>query len=204
MRRFREISAGTRGFTLLEILIAMALLSIVLAMLYSSFFISNRALSGLDDTVLRLQECRMFLDIIRRETESMYFNALSKGPGLKVEDRDIYGKQASRYTFNSFSPLAPGPSTVSYHVDERAGKNFLIKDMGPASGISAGDNGTEILEGVDSFTVEVKDGDLWVKTWDSALTNKFPAEIRITVTVMLKDRKLSFYQVVSPMVGRTL
>ena len=197
----RKVGTAT-GFTLLEILLALSLLSIILAVLYSSFFLSSKALQGLDESVVRLQECRMFMDTIRRETEALYYlNAPGKNAVFKVEDRDLYGKQATRFAFNAFSSLVPGVSTISYYMDEKDGKVFLYKAIGQAV---AWDNGTEVLDGVEAFTVEANNGDAWVKTWDSTLIRNLPAEIRITVTVMLKDRKVSLFEVVAPKLGKIL
>lgn len=205
MSRYRpgvENIGRSAGFTLLEVLLSLALLSIILAVLYSSFFLSTKALQGLDESVVRLQECRMFMDTVRRETESLFFSSQAKNaPIFKVEDRDLYGKQASRLTFNAFSSLVPGVSTISYYMNEKDGKTFLYKAMGRDV---AGDNGTEVLDGVEAFTVEATGKDAWVKTWDSTLTQNLPAEIRITVTVMIKDRKVSLFEVVAPKIGKTL
>src|SRR5208337_1291135 len=55
------------GFTLIEMLLAIALLSIVLVALYSTFFLSQRAVEGAGDALVRLQEGRMAIDTLRRE-----------------------------------------------------------------------------------------------------------------------------------------
>ncbi len=47
-----------KGFTLIEMLLALALLSIVLGALYSTFFLSHRAMEGIDGGLVKLQECR--------------------------------------------------------------------------------------------------------------------------------------------------
>src|SRR5208337_4235385 len=58
------------GFTLIEMLLAIALLSIVLVALYGTFFVSQKAIEGADDALVRLQEGRMAIDTIRRELDS--------------------------------------------------------------------------------------------------------------------------------------
>ncbi len=190
-----------RGFTLIELLVSMVLLSIVLGAVYSTFFLAHKALDGMDESILKLRECRMFMDTIVRETDSLL--AGRKYSVFKVEDRDIFGKETSRFTFTAFSPLVPGLSLISYYVDQRDGKLVLFKKLGSVSSAAQGDP-IELMDGIGSFTIEVRNGDKWVKTWDFAETRRVPDEIRITLTVMIKDRPVSIYETVNPKIGRTL
>ncbi len=61
--------------------------------------------------------------------------------------------------------------------------------------------GEELIEGLESFAVEVKDGIKWVKTWDTSETRQAPLEIRITITAKIKDRPVSFFDTVRPRIG---
>jgi prepilin-type N-terminal cleavage/methylation domain-containing protein len=190
-----------RGFTLIELLVSMVLLSIVLGAVYSTFFLAHKALDGMDESILKLRECRMFMDTIVRETDSIL--AGQKYSAFKVEDRDIFGKETSRFTFTAFSPLVPGLSLISYYVDQKDGKLVLFKKLWSVSSTVQGEP-VELMEGIRSFTVEVRNGDKWVKTWDFTETRRVPDEIRITLTVMIKDRPVSLYETVSPKIGRIL
>jgi prepilin-type N-terminal cleavage/methylation domain-containing protein len=190
-----------RGFTLIELLVSMVLLSIVLGAVYSTFFMAHRALDGMDESLLKLRECRMFMDTIVRETDSLLEG--QKYSAFKVEDRDIFGKETSRFTFTAFSPLVPGLSLISYYADQKDGKLVLYKKLVSVSSTKENDP-VELMEGIGSFTVEVLDGDKWVKTWDVAATLRVPDEIRITLTVMIKDRPVSIYETVRPKIGKIL
>jgi prepilin-type N-terminal cleavage/methylation domain-containing protein len=190
-----------RGFTLIELLVSMVLLSIVLGAVYSTFFLAHKALDGMDESILKLRECRMFMDTIVRETDSLLEG--QKYSAFKVEDRDIFGKETSRFTFTAFSPLVPGLSLISYYADQKDGKLVLYKKLVSVSSTKENDP-VELMEGIGSFTVEVLDGDKWVKTWDVAATLRVPYEIRITLTVMIKDRPVSIYETVRPKIGKIL
>ncbi len=204
MKIFKPFLNTEEGFTLLELLIATALLAIILTALYSTFFLSQKAIDGLDESLIKLQECRNAVDVIGRETEALLYRQTNTHSFFRLEDRDIYGKQTSRLSFTAFSPLTYGLSAISYYVEEKDGVLTLYKKMGNPYKPDDTVKGVDLIEGVDSFTVEVKQGDKWVKTWDTSETGNPPTEIRITITAMIKDRPVSLFETVRPMIGGTL
>ena len=199
---FRE----SGGFTLLEVLIAFAITCIIMAALYSTFFISHKAVTSVDDSLLRLQECRSTLDVIKRELESCLYDGNKKYTVFKLEDRDFYGREASQLTFTSFSPLLPGLSKIAYTVEENDKKLTLKKSM-----VSAYSQPTEkpmsvpLIEDIQSFTVEALYNGKWVKTWDGELSN-LPEQIRITVSIYPKKgaAPLTLSDIARPRVGKAL
>ncbi len=194
----RRTCTDEKGFTLLELLIATVLFSVILAAIYGSFFLSHRAMTGLDESLLKLQECRTAIDVMTREGESILYKPGNTSSLVKVEDKDFYGKQASRLTFTAFSPLSSGIALISYYVEEKDGVLTLFKRMDNPYKPDNDAKGEELIEGIESFAVEVKDGDKWVKTWDTNETKQAPPEIRITVTARIKDRRVSFFDTARP------
>ncbi|MBM4137461.1 MAG: prepilin-type N-terminal cleavage/methylation domain-containing protein [Nitrospira sp.] len=192
------------GFTLLEVLLAFTILSIILVALYTTFSLSQRAMSGIDESLLKLQESRMAIDAMRREIDSILYRPENKNSVFKLEDKDIYGKQASRLFFTAFSPLMPGLSLISYYVEEKDGKLILFKTMSSAYASNAEGKGVEVVEDAEAFMVEVLDGNKWVKTWDTSETKRPPEEIKITITVLLKGKRVSISETVNPKIDKTL
>ncbi len=123
-----------KGFTLLEVLIAVAILSIVLGAIYSTFFLSNRAMEGMDESMTKLQESRRAIDILRRELDALYYKETREDTFLKIVDKDNYGKQATQLDFTAFTTLMPGLSKISYYVEEKDKKQILFKKIGAAFG----------------------------------------------------------------------
>ncbi len=193
-----------KGFTLLEVLVAFAVLSIILIALYSTFFLSRKAMEGIDDSIVKLQECRMALDVMGREIDSLVFRDGDKNTAFKLDDRDIYGKQASRIVFTSLSPLIPGLSSVSYSVEERDGKLVVLKRMNSINDPDSDTKEVEIAEDIEGFTIEAWDNGKWSKVWNAQDTRKVPEEVRITLTVSVRGRPVSLYETARPGIGRPL
>jgi len=201
-----------RGFTLLEVLVAVGIFSLVLVALYTTFFLSYRALDVADKSLLKLQEARFFLDTLKREIESAVYSENKPYTVFKIDDRDYYGRQTSQIIVTSLSPFIKGLSNIKYAVVERDGRLIIIKSMTTAFTHASEDKGMDLLEDVASFTLEVKLNDMWVKTWDSRLTKSVPEEVKITLEVFIKDKgkegdsrmPFSISEIARPRIGRTI
>jgi general secretion pathway protein J len=175
-----------KGFTLIEILISLTLLTIVLGAVYSSFFSVQRAIERFDKISLKYHETRTALDMMRREVEgALVKNARSDESkkikaGFVIRDRDVFGKNTSSLDLTAFSFRGSNLNTVSYYVTEKDGKLDLLKSERPAAVLSNGYK-VNIIEGIESFTVETMFNQKWVKTWDTELTGKLPEIIKISI-----------------------
>jgi len=204
-----------RGFTLLEVLIALSLVSVIFAALYSAFFLSRKAVDAVDDSLLKLQESRAVLDVVKREIESSVYERNKSYTVFRLEDEDCNGTQVSRITFTTFSPGHPGLARIEYRVVESEGRLTLVKSVSSAYKRSADTRAAELIEDLDSFAVEIRFKDLWVKTWDSVLAQGRPEEIRISITINKKELKkpgemggsfppFMVSDIARPMIGKTL
>jgi len=180
-------SRACRGFTLLEILVSLAILSVVLAAVYSTFFLARRAVDGMDDTLVKLQEARRALDILRCEVEASFYEAADKSTAWRVKDRDYYGKSASSLRFATFSALRPGLSLVSYYVEGADDGLRLFKKIGPLRLTEEDAEAVEVIDRLDAFSIEAKYQDGWVRTWDTDIIGRVPEEVRISIAVKLRS-----------------
>jgi general secretion pathway protein J len=193
------VRARPGGFTLLEVMLALALMSIILAALWGTFFVSERAVTATEEHLVRMHELRTVLDMVRREVEA----ALPAREGeyfFTVQDRDAYGARASRLSFTTHASAVAGPANVMYYAEEREGRLVLLKRMtsfrrDPQEGLEA-----VAVEEIKSFSVEVRDDNKWLGTWDGAP----PREVRVTITVPLKDRSLTLSETMSLRIGRLI
>jgi general secretion pathway protein J len=206
------------GFTLIEVLLALSLVSVILAALYSSFFLSKKAIDAADGPLLRLQESRALLDIMKREIEAAFYDKTRSYTAFKLEDQDFDGREASRLTFTTFTPGFPGLAKVEYRAVESDGRISLVKKVISAYARSADAKDIELIEDIESFTVEIRYADKWVKTWDNSQAGGIPGELKISIRLrnlrnteqkdLLESESsrdiTTIYDVAKPMTGRTL
>lgn len=185
MRNDRSARKTQHGFTLIEVLVSLTLLTVVLGAVYSSFFSVQRAVERFDNVSLRYHEARTTLDILRREIEA----AILKNPkqedvldreSFEVKDRDIFGKTVSSLDLTAFSFRGTGMSTLSYFVQDDNEVLSLMKNEKPPIIESEGYT-VDLINGIESFTVEVLFNNKWVKTWNAADTRKLPEAVRVTL-----------------------
>lgn len=175
-----------RGFTLIEILISLTLLTIVLGAVYSTFFSVQRAIERFDKISLKYHETRTALDMMRREVEGSLVKHTGADNDNKIKavfvirDRDVFGKNTSALDLTAFSFKGSNLNTISYFVTEKDGKLDLLKTERPAAALS-NEYKVDIVEGIESFTVETLFNQKWVRTWDTELTGKLPEVVRIII-----------------------
>lgn len=188
------------GFTLLEVLLAIALFSVVLVTLYSSFFVAERAVRGNEDVLVRLHEARTAMDVIRLEVEAALEAKDGRNPFV-VKDRDIFGKQASEIEFSTHASYGSGPARVSYRVEERGDGLALVKGVRPAGLEDEKVREAEVIESVVSFGVNAFEGGRWQQTWQRSSP---PEVVKVTVTVSIQDREITLSEAMRPRLGRQL
>lgn len=208
----RIVEGRGRGFTLIELMIAIAIMSVMLAALYGSFLLADRALVQVGESSLKLQESCAVVDTLKRELESVRYSPDNSFCVFKMNDRDFYGRQASSLTMTTTTPLMKGLAKINYAIEERDGSLVITKSMVSAFSQEAEENRVDLVEDVESFTLQAKYQDLWVKTWDSSLSKNAPAEVKITLTMRMKSNKeeassavpFSVFETAKVMVGRPL
>ncbi len=200
----RALQKETSGFTIIEMLVSISILVIILGSVYATFFTVNRAAERFDSVSLKYQETRTVLDIIRREIESSKFEGnFSKEATFtpfSFKDKDIFGKTASELTLTSFSFRGSGLNLISYFVKEEDGVLKLFKQESPALQESDGYS-LEMINGIESFTVETLHEKNWVKVWDAQEAKKLPDMMRVTIEFDANGKTVSLREYAKPVVG---
>jgi len=197
-----------RGFTLLEVLIAVVLLGILTAALYGSYFgviqARERASAGMESR----RELGATLDLIRREVSSALFNSSDKRLRFVVEDRDNFGAHSSTLELTSLAPPSgqtnrseSGIVAVTYRIAEKDKKQTLTRQERDLFSEEGTLPAYPQMELISAFLVECYDGSKWVKSWDTAINGALPKSVRVTVQVEEEGKPVSFTMLSAPRVS---
>lgn len=204
-----SVISRSKGFTLLEVLIAVVLLGILMTALYGSYFAVIRARDRAAEGMEARRELGGTLDLVRREiTSATRFNRDDKRLRFVVEDRDFFGKPASNLELTTLAPPAgegrkeSGIINVQYRMLEKDKKLILTRREQDLFFINDTSPVYPQMENVTSFLVECYDdsSSKWVRTWDTAQYYKLPQMVRITVQVEENGKPVEFSMYAVPKV----
>jgi len=202
------VTSSNRGFTLLEMLIALLLLGILSTALYGSYFTVLRARERTAEGMEARRELGGTLDLIRREFTAAVYNRDDKRLRLIVEDRDNFGKPASTLELTTLAPPAgqgrkeSGVIAVQYRMVDKDQQRILTRREQDIFFESADAKGYPQMERISDFLVECYDGSKWVRSWDTALNNALPAMLRVTVHVVEDGTPVEFSVLANSSVGK--
>lgn len=193
------VTSSNKGFTLIEILIAVVLLGILSAALYGSYFTVLNARERSSEGMEARRELGSTLDLIRREFAAAVYNRDDKRLRFIVEDRDNFGRPASRLELTTLIPSSgqgrkeSGISSVRYRLEEKDKRFILTRREQDIFFESADAKGYPQMERVSDFLVECYDGSKWVRSWDTTLNGTLPKMLRVTVHVIEDGMQVEFY-----------
>jgi general secretion pathway protein J len=197
-----------KGFTLLEVLIALVLLVILSGALYGTYFSLMR---GRDMAVQKMEnrrELSVTLDQLRRELSASFYSGQNKRSHFVVEDRDYFGKPASTLDFTAMaSPRSDNLRSsdqvqVIYRAAEKEKKLSLARQEKDLFMTTEPLPYPQMPE-LEGFLVECYDGGKWVRTWDTSasLNNRLPTAVRVTLSVKEGEKTVNFSTIARPRIG---
>lgn len=209
-RRGETRNSFSGGFTLLEVLVALALLAIISAALYSTYFTLVRGRDAATAGMESRRELRTTLDMLRRELSAAYYKKETRADNRKflnfvVEDRDFFGKPASTLSFTTISPPGSGNLPLSDQVEiryrplEKEGKIVLSRQARDIH-VAAEPLPYPQMEELEGFLVECHDGGKWVRNWDTdaELNGALPKAVRVTIRIKEGEKTVEFATTASP------
>jgi general secretion pathway protein J len=205
--------ARRRGFTLIELVVAVTVLAFVTLLLYGAFSSMKTSRDGLARIQDRYREGRIAMARIARDLSSAYISQhLPISPALVVQKTAFVGKvgiPAHRVDFNAFSNVQRDRNAhvsdqieVSYFASdnpEQPGNYDLVRRTSEYPDIEPGKGGrVEVLAtDIDLFHLEYLDPttSLWTETWDTTQAtgqaNRMPLQVRIRLVLKQGSRTTS-------------
>lgn len=190
-----------RGFSLMEVLIACALLAIVGGLLYTSLSSSLDAKEIVEGTSSRYHLARQALSRMVDEVSMAYLSAHRNAAELKVKTGFKGERESLSFTAFGYVPRLEDAKQseqreIGYHlgVDERTGSQAILRREQPNPDDDFEEGGREqtLLPHVTELEFAYWDDTTedWKDTWDteeSATLNRLPSRIRITLTAKMDD-----------------
>lgn len=180
------------GFTLLELLIAMALLAVVVVIVVSAMRLSFRSMEKGDRMVLSLERVRTSLSIIEAQLQSAF--SVSPPRDAQAGEAVVQFKgDSGAVEFRSYHSLwggTKGPVVVSYRVaDDGRGKKSLVITETPIAMDAVReailmDNADGILFEFFSRGLTDERGE-WLDRWEKE--DQLPPKVRLSIR---KDQRL--------------
>lgn len=191
------------GFTLLELLLALAIAALILVAAYTTLFSLTKAQETASTGMEKRRALRNTMDLLRRELTSTLFKSGDTRLRFIVEDRDYYGKPASTIQFATLTAPSEGLATdqlrVRYQTTEKSNSSLTVRRT---SRVFFADedqkNGYPLLDETEGFLVECYDGSKWVKAWDTTLNPALPKMIRVTITIQEANQKVPYRLIATP------
>lgn len=181
------------GFTLMEVLIATAILAIVLSIVYGSFVQTRKVIGRAEDAVDELRGVRaafnrITMDIsmafIAKEDESTFFAGKDADAGGHPDDSIDFTSYSHRIRDKNAKESDQGE--VGYYIKrDFEGKTVLMKrekkriDKDPMYG------GTvyEISENIVGLNFRYREEDAWLDSWNSITSHTLPRAVEITIII---------------------
>lgn len=189
-------SPSRAGFTLVEVLLSLALLGIIVSIIYTSLVRSVQVKETVEGRLETYQVARALLDRMTRELQAATLPPYNKQAAFVGIEGDLDGQPWDALHFVSLDPADQQGSGVDQaeigyapQFDRREERRVLLRredvhiDDNPLEGGMA----VEVAERVESLRVRHFDGREWQRAWDSRTTKTLPTAVEITL--VLRDRE---------------
>ena len=196
---------GDSGFTLMEVLIATAILAIVMAIVYGSFIQTKRVIGKAEGSVEELRGVRAAINRMMRDISMAFISSPlpnqtddnSNNTFFMGTDDYTSGYPNDSIDFTSYSnrirnkdAKESDQTEVGYYIKRNYnGKSVLMKrekrriDSNPVSGGKS----YEISEDIEGLNFRYLDQGTWSDSWDSRTKTPPSTPEAVEITIIVKD-----------------
>ncbi len=198
-------SSDKDGFTLVEILVAMAIIVTIVSMVYGSYFATSKSAQAYKSKINLSQEGRKVLEQITRQIRCSYADKDKKNTyqtSVPQQGKAEPVGEINYFNGNSDEPsgeilhfvstnglfMAKGPSDglfeVTYKFDKSRGLLFSSQRRFASTPKSAAKKNKwqPIAEDIKSLNLAFFDGQQWLDKWDFKDKRQLPCAVKINIT----------------------
>jgi len=183
------------GFTLLEILLALSVLSVLLLLLGSAFTGAARVRETLSSRSRGFREIRLVLDRVGTDLMGAFATSTREESALSLREDQLSGMPAATLTFTAFQlpdgdRSHPPAEIVKIRYFPRIGADGVTLELHreqsdlPFIGNKISSRESAVAEGLRGFRIELYDGTTWVKEWPSGGGSKTTLPKKAAVTLV--------------------
>jgi prepilin-type N-terminal cleavage/methylation domain-containing protein len=183
------------GFTLLEILLALSVLSVLLLLLLSAFTGAARVRETLSSRSRGFREIRLVLDRVGTDLMGAFATSTREESALSLREDQLSGMPAATLTFTAFQlPDGdrghPPAEIVKIRYFPRIGADGVTLELHreqsdlPFIENKIPSRESAVAEGLRGFRIELYDGATWVKEWPSGGGSKKTLPKKAAVTLV--------------------
>jgi type II secretion system protein J len=180
----------TGAFTLVEIVLAIALSALLLTIVYWTYFSINRSVDAATESQDALDTGRTLSELIKRDIRAIRPAPYSLVGKNTVIQNSSFGEL--EFVTNALSGTDPqrlrrvGYALILSDNDKKTLVRRESTDLSDLLDKSPADYLPKIFEvstEITGFLVEFYDNGNWVQAWDSGVTGQMPTQIRVTIDV---------------------
>ncbi len=175
----------SRGFTLVELLVSIAVGAVLVTALYATFFSVFNAGDASKDGLGRRIEAGRVLDRFSRDINSAYFKTESRSGRFLGELRGLGPVLSfSAFSYSMARENAPASDLVgvSYFTgedpDDKDGLVFFKEVWNPYINDRFK---VDLIAGVEELEISYFNGSVWSKAWDSTLEGELPKAVKVAL-----------------------
>jgi len=197
---------GKKGFTLIEILVAAAIIVTIVSMVYGSYFATSKSARSCKSRIALSRQGRKVLGQMARQIRCSYVGSAKeyKSPTRPVfqQRKKIPENAISYFNGNSgetggeilhlvtTSEISEGQAPLdglfetTYKFDKSSGTLFFSQKrfIGAPKSLVENRNWQPIARNIESVELAFFDGQQWLHTWDFKEKKSLPNAVRINIT----------------------
>lgn len=177
---YSSLTVKNKGFTLIEVLVALALAAVILASVYGAFFYVVRSMQGSAEALDEAIEAGRALERLGQELRSTYYKDGNRFTLFEGEKKGESSRLSFTYASGSTS-LGSGIVAVSYSVEETDAGAALVREAGD---MYSKERFKAVVAGsIAGFEASFRSKRGWAKAWDVSLEKKPPDAVRVDITL---------------------